>query len=139
MGTIKMNFILRNKLCLLFSIPILYSAGVFGQTDTSLHYFKKIGWTIKYPEGFHYVVESGLNDTSAAVIYSLNDYKEIHKHFFVLAKGRNAFAMNFYNFSDRKITTKNLDSVNNWNIQYFFQALIGKVTALDSTKSTDDI
>jgi hypothetical protein len=123
------------KRLLLFFCILLFQIS-FGQSDTSIHYFKRLGWTVKYPVGFHYVVDATSNDsTTNDFITDPDSSGKMNHHFNIIAKGFDAFAFSYFNYKDHPITRKNLDSANYNSSRFFVKALSGGVVMTDSSES----
>ena len=120
---------MRNTMRVLFFILVsFFVQTTFGQTDSSLYYFKEIGWSIKLPSDFKIVDSatrvSNIAKGKSAVEVTLN--KEINMtkltHLISAAKDNlNYFAANILNSA--LVTSENWESADNSSNEVLFKTM----------------
>jgi len=125
----------------LFLIGLIFCfQSSFGQSDSMLHYFDKIGWTLKFPEGFKSSDPRNTIDTSREELITDSNYNhEFERHLIVMVKGLNAFCLNYFNFRDKPITNENLDEASSLFKNYFFEKFIKSQNIRDSITTMETL
>jgi len=112
----------------------------FGQTDSLVHYFYKIGWTLKFPEEFKSIDPRNTFDTIKEESNTDSNLNiEFERHMIIMGKGNNAFCFTYFNSRDRSITNENLDEANSVFKNAFFDKFIKSNNIRDSITTTETL